>query len=90
MENTLQFIVDDVNAGYRLDKFLSSKIPDYSRNMIQKFIADGCVLNVKNQPVYNQKLIVNIGDEFFINIPDMNKNNFVMQNYFIHVLLCLN
>ena len=79
MIKKLNFIVGELDAGQRLDKFLSSKVPDYSRNMIQKFIADGCVFDCKNQLVQNQKLIVNVGDEFFLNIPETEDNNSVME-----------
>ncbi len=79
MKKTVKFIVDEVDEGQRLDKFLSSKLSDYSRNVVQKFIKESFVFDAKNQPVINQKLIVNIGDEFFVNIPDINKNDSVME-----------
>lgn len=37
MQNVHSFIVEDSDAGIRLDKFLVSKLPDFSRSEIQKF-----------------------------------------------------
>ena len=32
-----EFVVDDVNVGARLDKFLAGQMPEYSRSEIQRF-----------------------------------------------------
>ena len=37
MANTQRFIVDEENIGIRIDKFLSLKMPEFSRSEIQKF-----------------------------------------------------
>ncbi len=40
----IEITVDENEAGQRLDAFLSGKIPDVSRNYIQKLIEDNLVL----------------------------------------------
>ena len=41
--NSYEFFIDDEEAGERIDKYLASLLPDYSRSYIQKMIADGNV-----------------------------------------------
>lgn len=36
--------VEEEEAGQRIDVFLSSKVPDISRNYVQKLIDDNCIL----------------------------------------------
>lgn len=57
------FIVDADNAGVRIDKFLSSKMPDFSRSEIQKF-------TIKRTSGKDVKLSekTKIGDEFVVEI----------------------
>lgn len=63
MSEFREFIVDETNAGIRIDKFLSVQMPDFSRSEIQKFPVsrkngDGVKLADKTK----------IGDEFVVEI----------------------
>ena len=65
MSEIFNFIVSDNEAGVRLDKFLSEKMPQYSRSEIQRFSvsrSDGS--SVK----FSEK--VRSGSEFVVEIPE--------------------
>ena len=65
MPNIRNFIVDDENIGIRIDKFLSNKMPEFSRSEIQKFDikranGDGVKLSEKTKS----------GDEFIVTVAE--------------------
>ena len=65
MPDIRNFIVDDENIGIRIDKFLSNKMPEFSRSEIQKFDikranGDGVKLSEKTK----------IGDEFTVTVAE--------------------
>ncbi len=70
MSKIVNLIVDDSGVGLRLDKFLSSNLPDYSRVKIQKFISDGLVLCSSGIVCNDKNLIVKLNDKFTVNIPN--------------------
>ena len=47
----LEFTAEAENAGDRLDRFLTSQIPDYSRSQIQRLIEDGHVTHSRHKKV---------------------------------------
>jgi 23S rRNA pseudouridine1911/1915/1917 synthase len=60
------FIVDEENTGVRIDKFLSVKMPDFSRSEIQKFNikrGDGKVLKLSDKTKLNEEFIVEIPEK---------------------------
>lgn len=63
MSDIRNFIVDEDNAGNRIDKFLSIKMPEFSRSEIQKF-------NIKRTNGATAKLSdkTKVGDEFIVEI----------------------
>ena len=65
MPNIRNFIVDDENIGIRIDKFLSNKMPEFSRSEIQKF-------DIKRANGDRVKLSekTKIGDEFIVTIAE--------------------
>lgn len=72
-QNSQKIIVSDEFAGERLDKFLTSQMPDMSRSRIQSLIADGQVTNEQGKSITSAKHKV-VGDEvFLINIPEPQK-----------------
>lgn len=56
------------NAGERIDKFLTEKVPELSRSYIQKLIKDGCVLSDGRPVKANDKL--RAGKTLSVCIPD--------------------
>lgn len=52
----------------RLDKFLSSKMPDFSRSRLQKLIAEGCV-EYDDVVIADNSHKVKVGDSFQIIVP---------------------
>lgn len=69
-ENKLYFSapVEPEQAGQRLDKFLSTVLPDFSRSMLQKLIVSGNVSSDENIICEND-IKVRAGDSFCIMIP---------------------
>ena len=65
MGDIRNFVVDDENVGIRIDKFLSIKMPEFSRSEIQKF-------DIKCPKNGTLKLSdkTHVGDEFIVEIPD--------------------
>lgn len=59
-----EFVVDDVNVGVRLDKFLAGQMPEYSRSEIQRFN----VLRAGNPVKFSEK--VRLGDVIRVEIPE--------------------
>ena len=66
MTQVRQFTVSDADDIVRVDKFLSSQMPEYSRSEIQKFnVTRDNGANVK----FSEK--VRVGDTFVVEIPDV-------------------
>ena len=74
MTDVRQFSVSETDEIVRLDKFLSSKMPEFSRSEIQKFN----VTRINGTDVkFSEK--VRIGDEFIVNIPEQ-KSDIAIEN----------
>ena len=65
MSEIRNFIVDESNTGIRLDKFLSSQMPEFSRSEIQKFDikrANGGLVKLSDK--------TKLGDEFAVTVTE--------------------
>lgn len=65
MSDLRNFIVDEENVGIRVDKFLSIKMPEFSRSEIQKFDIKRGGNNIAK---LSEK--TKLGDEFSVQIPE--------------------
>ncbi len=65
---TINFRVDQEEQGIRIDKYLASRLPDYSRSFLQKLVGEGRVL-VGDKPVKSNYKI-NEGDRVSLSVPD--------------------
>lgn len=67
-EEILEFAVEDIDAGKRIDLYLSEKIEDMSRSQVQKLIGDG---NIKvNQKDIKSNYKVRKNDSIDVIIPE--------------------
>ncbi|MBP5363892.1 MAG: RluA family pseudouridine synthase [Alphaproteobacteria bacterium] len=69
-----EFVVDDLNAGVRLDKFLVGVMPEFSRSEIQKFT----VLRAGVPVRFSDR--VKSGDKISVEIPDAPKTTVAADN----------
>ena len=69
-----EFVVDELNAGVRTDRFLVSKMPDFSRSEIQKF----SVMRNGDPARFSDK--VRVGDKITVEIPDAKKTTVAADN----------
>lgn len=67
-----KFIVLESDAGQRLDKFLTSKLPEFSRSEIQKFDVSKITDSGKKIVKFSDK--IKIDEEFIVKIPTQIKN----------------
>ena len=67
MEN-MNFQVTREEQGDRIDRYLASRLPDYSRSFLQKLVGEGRVL-VGDKPVKSNYKI-NEGDRVSLSVPD--------------------
>jgi 23S rRNA pseudouridine1911/1915/1917 synthase len=65
MSETRQFIVSETDDIVRLDKFLATKMPEFSRSEIQKFN-----ITRKNGDTVKSSEKIRVGDEFIVVIPE--------------------
>ena len=72
------------NAGERIDKFLTEKVPELSRSYIQKLIKEK---NVKvNSAVIKSNYKVAKGDQIRITIPDLTEPDILPENIPLDIL----
>lgn len=69
MEKILTFEVMEEFKGCRLDKWLATVAPDFSRSKIQQFIRKGFITR-NSEPVESQRIDVEVGDVYTVRIPD--------------------
>lgn len=65
MSNIREFLVSDDNVGIRIDKFLSTQMPEFSRSEIQRFTVTRGGTAVK----FSEK--TRLGDTYHVEIPDV-------------------
>ena len=69
MSNILTFEVDEQFNGVRLDKWLATVMPDFSRSKIQQFIKNGFITK-NDSPVESQRIDVATGEIYSVNVPE--------------------
>ena len=67
--STLSFTADADTAGDRLDRYLTSQVPDHSRSQIQRLIEDGHVTHSRYTKV-KANLDVREGDVITVTLPE--------------------
>lgn len=65
---TINFRVDQEEQGIRIDKYLASRLPDYSRSFLQKLVGEGQVL-AEGKPVKSNYKI-SAGEQISLSVPD--------------------
>lgn len=79
-----EIIIDETQAGIRIDKFLSEAMPELSRSYIQKLIKDGQI-QIHEKPVKaNYK--VNAGDILFFEEPELKEPDILAENIPLDIL----
>ena len=63
------FVVTDDDVGERLDRFLTSKLPDMSRARLQKIIADGNI-RVNSVPITKSSQKMRFGESVHVIVPE--------------------
>lgn len=62
-----EFIIDEAGEGQRLDRFLASELPEFSRSRLQTLIEGGAAL--LNQKPVSASYKLRVGDHVIISIP---------------------
>lgn len=79
------FHAEPVDAGHRLDRFLSDACPDLSRNRVQALIRDGMAANA-GRTVSEASYRVKPGDVFTLTIPSAAPADPIAQNIPLNVV----
>jgi len=77
-DQVLQFIIIDSMAG-RLDKFLVTQFPDYSRSRLQGLISDGFV-KVDGIPVAKSGWMVKLGNTVEVTLPPSHPSELIPED----------
>ena len=80
----MHFLIEEEQAGERIDKFLSEALPDLSRSYIQKLIKDGQV--TVNQNIIKANYKLNAGDELLLAEPELKEPDIVPENIPLDIL----
>lgn len=70
-----KFEVEPLDAGIRLDKFLTDKLTDVTRSKIQEIIDEKLVLNEQYQPFKNSSYKIKAGERIYITMPEVKPLN---------------
>ena len=70
MTSAHQVTVDDENAGLRLDKFLSTALPDISRARLQRLIEEGAMTR-DGKAYTNSSYKVKPGESYALTLPEL-------------------
>ena len=84
MSEEIKAIVEEEQAGERLDVYLSHFLDSYSRSFLQKKIAEGCVKY--NGRIVKAKQPVRPGDEILISIPEPEPARAIPENIPLEIL----
>lgn len=79
MENSYKFIISDISEEDRIDKVLTTLLPDSSRSFLQKLIKDGQVC-VNTIPITKPSTLLKIEDELSITIPELKAPEIMPEN----------
>jgi len=81
---TIQFTIEEEQAGERIDKFLSESLPDVSRSYIQKFIKEEQV--TVNRKIVKANYKLNTGDQLEVAEPELKEPDIVPEDIPLDVL----
>lgn len=82
--NDLSIIADADSDGLRIDKWLSNKIPEITRNAVQKLIENECILVNNKRITKNYK--IKAGDSITVNIPELKPLEITPENIPIEIV----
>lgn len=68
-EKTYNLIISEADAGLRLDKFLSQKMPELSRSRVQSLLEQGCV-TCGSATISDASAKTKINQEYSLKIPE--------------------
>jgi 23S rRNA pseudouridine1911/1915/1917 synthase len=85
MTDIHSFSVTEEEAGQRLDKFLTQRLPDMSRSRLQGLIAQAA-LTCKGEPLDSASLKVKAGQEYILTIPDAVASHIEAQDIALDVI----
>jgi len=80
----INFIIEEDQAGERIDKFLSDSVPDLSRSYIQKLIKEKQV--TVNQKVVKSNYKLNTGDQLKLTEPELTEPNIEAEDIPLDIL----
>lgn len=81
---TIHFIIEEEQAGERIDKFLSEYLPDLSRSYIQKLIKDGQV--TVNQKITKANYKLCTADQLELSEPELKEPDIEAENIPLDIL----
>lgn len=87
LENQSPYIIKTLEeeAGQRLDKFLSVKLPEFSRSRIQALMEDGNLL--KSGKIFSDSSYkIKAGDEFALNVPAAKPSDILPKNIPLNII----
>jgi len=85
MKNIINFIVQDVDKGSRIDSFLTKKKKDLSRSRIKNLILDK-KLKLNNNILEDPSKKISLGDEIIFEIPEPKKTSLKPYNYKLNIV----
>ena len=65
----LEYTIEPEDSESRIDKWISSAVPDFSRSYIQKCISEGCI-TVNGRVADKPSIRLDIGDDIVFEVPD--------------------
>ena len=77
-DSGLIWSVNSAGAGFRVDKVVAEKLPDFSRNSVQRLILEGAV-KVNGEPV-RRSLILKEGDRVEVYFPPPQESTLIPQS----------
>lgn len=80
----IHFLIEEEQAGERIDKFLSESLPDLSRSYIQKLIKDEQI--AVNHKIVKANYKLNTGDQLELVVPELKEPDIVPEDITIDVL----
>ena len=80
----MEFLIEEEQAGERIDKFLSDTLPDLSRSYIQKLIKDGHV--TANQKIIKSNYKLNTEDILVLEVPELKEPDILAEDIPLDIL----
>lgn len=81
---SITFMIDEEQAGIRIDKYLAETMPDLSRSYIQKLIKDGQV--TVNQVPQKANYKITVGDCLTVEEPELKEPDILAENIPLDIL----